>query len=366
MTMVTPSSFADDAAHTLLAALHDVPFVIRSNDEAVIQHLSQIVRRYRSTDLQAATGAQQTLVCMQGTPNVEMSRLRDVPRRSGGKPRIATLDAPGSRLIYRRETDVATLIEPGRWTVTGDLRAHPGEVVRALDAMLSLALVDRGYLTFKGSALVRDGRGIALVGGPDGARRALAVTLVARGCRWVTEDMLLVRVASGHVEMRGLPGLLRLGPGAMLAHPALRATLSADEHARYDGRSWRDLRDIDTRYVVDAAEAFGPEGTAEGGALAMIATLHWRAGADAEEPAIAPLARSDAYEVLAEATHSFGLYDLSGTLPPNFHRLQRMAETVAMRAISGPIDLAAGADVLLAADAALASETAREVANGAH
>ena len=131
--------------------------------------------------------------------------------------------------------------------------------------MLSLALVDRGYLTLKGSALVRDGRGIALVGGPDGARRALAVTLVARGCRWVTEDLLLMRVAAGHVEMRGLPGLLRLGPGAMLAHPSLRATLGDDEHTRYDGRNWRDLREIDTRYVVDAAEAFGADGIAEGG-----------------------------------------------------------------------------------------------------
>jgi HprK-related kinase B len=364
--MSTPAPFADDAAHTLLAALHDVPFVIRSNDAGVIAHLSQVVRRYRSTDLQAATGAQQTLVCVQGAPEVERGRLRDVPRRSGGKSRIATLDAPGSRLIYRRVAGVATLIEPDHWTVTGDLRAHPGEVVRALDAMLSLALVDRGYLTLKGSALVRDGRGIALVGGPDSARRALAVTLVARGCRWVTEDMLLVRVASGHVEMRGLPGMLRLGPGAMLAHPALRATLSAEEHARYDGRSWRDLRDIDARYVVDAAEAFGSEGTAEGGSLDLIAALRWRTGAEAGAPTVAPLARSDAYEVLAEATRSFGLYDLSGTLPPSFHRLQRMAETVAMRAISGPIDLAAGADVLLAEDAALAGETAREVANGAH
>ena len=129
--MVTPSPFADDAAHTLLAALHDVPFVIRANDAAVIAHLGRIVRRYRSADPQAATGTQQTLICVQGTPDVDLSRLRDVPRRSGAKPRVATLDMPDRRLIYRRETGVATLIEPERWTVTGDLRAHPGEVIRA-------------------------------------------------------------------------------------------------------------------------------------------------------------------------------------------------------------------------------------------
>jgi HprK-related kinase B len=364
--MVTPSPFVNGSAHTLLAALHGVPFVIRSNDDAVSAHLGQVVQRYRSADPQAVIGAEQTLVCIQGTPDIDLSRLRDLPRRSGGKPRIATLDMPGSRLIYRRETGVATLIEPGRWTVTGDLRAHPGEVVRALDAMLSLALVDRGYLTLKGSALVRDGRGIALVGGPDIARRALAVTLVARGCRWVTEDLLLVRVAAGHVEMRGLPGLLRLGPGAMLAHPTLRATLSDDERAQYEGKNWRELREVETRYVVDAAEAFGADGIAEGGTLEMIAALRWKASAENESTTVAPLVRSDAYEILAEATRSFGLYDLSGTLPPNFHRLQRMAETVAMRAVTGPIDLAAVADALLAEAAQLAETTAREVTNGAY
>ena len=98
----------------------------------------------------------------------------------------------------------------------------------------------------------------------------------------------------------------------------------------------------------------------------MIAALRWRAGAEAETPTLMPLARSDAYEVLAEATRSFGLYDLSGTLPPNFHRLQRIAETVAMRGVRGPVDLATVADALLAEDAALAATTADEVANGAH
>jgi HprK-related kinase B len=364
--MVTPSPFADDAPHELLAVLLDVTFVSRSNDAGVIAQLGRIVQRYRSSDSQAASGAQQTLVCIQGMPEVDLSHLRDVPRRSGGKSRVGTIELPGGRLIYHRESGVATSISPDHWTVTGDLQAHPGEVVRALDAMLSLALVDRGYLTLKGSALVRDGRGIALVGGPDGARRALAVTLVGRGCRWTTEDLLLVRVASGHVEMRGLPGLLRLGPGAMLAHPALYSLLTDDERTRYAGRKWRELREIDTRYVVDAAEAFGAGGIAEGGALQMIAALRWKASAEGEAPSVTALTRSDAYEVLADATRSYGMYDLSGTLPPNFHRLQRMAETVAMRAVSGPIDLQTAADALLNEDARLAAETAREVTNGAH
>lgn len=347
MAIWPDSTFTLEEARTLLFTIHDVPFVVRSNDDAVIAHVSRLVRRYQSDAARSATGPRQELTAMQGVPRVDHLRLHDVPRRGGAaKPaRVATADLEDGRAILRRDTGVLTVIRPDAWAVVGDLNAHPEEVTRALDAMLSLALVERGYLTLKGSALVRDGRGIALVGGPDGARRALAVTLIGHGFRWVTEDLLLVRVAAGHVEMRGLPGLLRLGIAAMLAHPALRARLTADEQATYAGRTWRELREIDTRHVVDAADAFGAAGIAGGGALAMLFALQWKGGA-AGTPGVTALARSAAYEALAEATRSYGLYDLRGTLPPNFHRLQRIAETVSMRAVVGPIDLVTVAEAV--------------------
>ncbi len=359
---------ASDDAPTLLFTIHDVPFVVRANDAAVIAHIARLVQRYRTAETPTATGPQQELIALQGVPSVETNRLKDVPRRSGArKPaRVATADFGDSRVILRRETGVVTTIRPDAWTIEGDLRAHPGEVTRALDAMLALALVERGYLTLKGSALARDGRGIALVGGPDTARRALAVTLLGRGFRWVTEDSLLVRVAAGQVEMRGLPGLLRLGPAAMLAHPALRAMLSDDERARYAGQTWRDLREIEARYVVEAADVFGLDGVAAGGVLEMIVALRWKGGGTEGTPTVVPLARSDAYEALADATRSYGLYDLRGALPPNFHRLQRIAETVTMHAVTGPVDLQTVADALVADEAETAAHDITAAINGTH
>lgn len=350
---------------TLLFAIHDVPFAVRSNDPVTIAHVVRLVRRYGNGAAQTATGEQQVLIAVQGEAAVDHSRLRDVPRRNGGtKPsRTLTADFDGGRIIYRRDTGVVTEIRRDTWTVTGDLRAHPGEVTRALDAMLSLALVERGYLTLKGSALVRegDGAGVALLGGPDTARRALAVTLVGYGFRWVTEDLLLVRVAAGEIEMRGLPGLLRLGPTAMLAHPALAAMLSEEERTRYAGQSWRDLRELDVRYTVDAAEAFGETHLAAGGTLRTAVALRWRANDPADAPTLADLGRADAYEMLAEATRSYGLYDLRGTLPPTTHRLSRLVATAEMCALTGPIAPEAAA-AQIAAVASASALAVHEVA----
>jgi HprK-related kinase B len=355
-------------AQRLHFTIHDVPFAVYSNDAAVLGHVARLVQRYRTEAPTDAPDTRQVLIAVQGTPTVEHDRLIDVPRRSGAHKtaRIAMADSDEGRVIFRRETGVLTAIQPDTWTITGDLRAYPGEVTRVLDAMLSLALVERGYLTLKGSALARDGRGVALVGGPDTARRALAVTLVGRGFQWVTEDLLLVRVAAGHVEMRGLPGLLRLGPAAMLAHPTLRAMLTEEERARYAGQTWRDLREIEARYNIDTVDAFGPAGIAAGGALRMIVALRWRGGETEGPPTIAPLARADAYEALADATRSFGLYDLAGSVPPNFHRLQRIAETVAMHTVTGPVDLQAVADAIAADESETAARASAAATNGVH
>ncbi|MDQ6832674.1 MAG: hypothetical protein M3008_04685 [Chloroflexota bacterium] len=366
MSIWPDRAITSDNAPTLLFTIYDVPFVVRSNDASVIAHVARLVQRYRTAEASTATGPQQELIAIQGVPTRNTDGLKDVPRRSGArKPaRVAIADRNDGRVILRHETGVVTTIRPDAWTIEGDLRAHPGEVTRALDAMLSLALVERGYLTLKGSALTRNGRGIALIGGPDTARRALAVTLLGRGFRWVTEDSLLVRVASGQVEMRGLPGLLRLGPAAMLAHSALRALLSDDERARYEGQTWRDLREIEARYVLEAADVFGADGIATSGVLAMIVALRWKGGGTEGTPTVAPLARSDAYEALADATRSYGLYDLRGALPPNFHRLQRIAETVTMHAVTGPVELRTVADALVADEEETAMHDIAAPANG--
>lgn len=359
------TAFARDTVQTLLFTIHDVPFVVRSNDVEVIAHVTRLVRRYSGAEPQSATGVQQVLVAVQGTPAFDATRLRDVPRRTGAEkpPRIATAEMNGGRVIFRRDTGVMTYIQRNMWTITGDLHAHPDEVTRALDAMLSLALVERGFVTLKGSAVARDGVGIALIGGPDTARRALAVTLLGHGFRWVTEDLLLVRIVEGEVEMRGLPGLLRLGPAAMLAHPALAAMLSEDERARYAGQSWRDLREVDTRYVVDAAEAFGLAGIAEGATLRTIVALRWKGGDMGETPMVAEVSRADATEALAEASRSYGLYDLRGTLPPSVDRLHRLADMTTLRLVSGPIALRDVADTLAREHADPAPTLA---VNGAH
>jgi hypothetical protein len=53
-------------------------------------------------------------------------------------------------------------------------------------------------------------------------------------------------------------------------------------------------------------------------------------------------------------------------VPPNFHRLQRIAETVAMHTVTGPVDLQAVADALAADEAETAAREITATSNGTH
>ena len=68
MSTWSDRTIAADDAQTLLFTIHDIPFVVRSNDAAVIAHVARLVRRYRAADAADASGPQQELTAMQGTP----------------------------------------------------------------------------------------------------------------------------------------------------------------------------------------------------------------------------------------------------------------------------------------------------------
>ena len=133
------------------------------------------------------------------------------------------------------------------------------------------------------------------------------------------------------------------------------------------GKTWRDLREIEARYNVDTVDAFGPAGIATGGTLDMIVALRWRGGGDSgrrlrlrRSPVRMPTRRSPMRHA------SFGLYDLAGSVPPNFHRLQRIAETVAMHTVSGPVDLLTVADTVTTDEAQMATQEPTALTNGVH
>src|SRR5438045_2754688 len=69
-TMLTWSdpTFVLEDAKTLQFTIHDVPFIVHSNDAEVLAHVARLVQRYRADEPLPPSGPSQVLIAVQGTP----------------------------------------------------------------------------------------------------------------------------------------------------------------------------------------------------------------------------------------------------------------------------------------------------------
>ena len=89
--------------------------------------------------------------------------------------------------------------------------------------LFAILLRQRGLLVLHGSAVARDGRGVGFIGDSGWGKSTLAASLVERGWRLLTDDLLVIAgleegtpaIVSGHSSMRLAPDAARhLGDGS--------------------------------------------------------------------------------------------------------------------------------------------------------
>src|SRR3954468_14330500 len=138
---------------------------------------------------------------------------RDVPDRT-----IDTHPRAGYRL-YARHFGLARLSPSGARILCSPPDVAPWRWQRFLvGRILPWAAVLRGLEVFHASAVAVDGRALAFVGPTGAGKTSVAVRLVARGARFLTDDVL---------ALDDVHGAVRAHPGAAIAsvRPAEKETI---------------------------------------------------------------------------------------------------------------------------------------------
>lgn len=95
--------------------------------------------------------------------------------------------------------------------------------VYLLGQALSMALVKRGREPLHGTAVEHAGRAIALLGGSGFGKSTLAASLLAAGCRLLTDDLLLIHAGAGGLQAHPGPARIKLFADAARRHLAAAA-----------------------------------------------------------------------------------------------------------------------------------------------
>jgi HprK-related kinase B len=165
--------------------------------------------------------------------------------------------------------------------------------------------LSQGYLLAHAGAVARGGRCIALAGASGSGKSTTALTLVAAGLDFVSNDRLLFKRRGGGVEVQGIPKHPRVNPGTILFNSLLEGLIPRRERARLLSMDREELRTLEQKYDVIIPEVVGPGRFRMEGELEALVAFNWSGRGPASARAVD---LADRPELLESIKKSPGLF----------------------------------------------------------
>ncbi len=352
----------------------DRSFGVRIGDVALSLHtnvptVSTRLREYFAPYLSAGMVPDAPAVhLVQGEPVYDAARLRDIPRRVHGQGvKEAFYDGAGVRVVVKRRTGLTIYIAEPDHFVVGDVAANFNQAVNTINTVFAKAMLRRGYIMLHASAVLGASGGVAFASPSGFGKSTVALMLVERRQRLVTNDRLFVRPAGGRptrrdgpargdgsaadrgedaVEMVGVPKRPRVNPGTLLRIKSLAPLMSDEERALYAPMTAEELWSVERKHDVDVDATYGPGTVRLRGLLRAVFLLRWSPTDRGWN--VRTLALAERTAALGQMLKTAGVYD--PTPPPAAERqlvLDGVARALSVYEVQGRADVARLADLVL-------------------
>jgi len=182
-----------------------------------------------------------------------------------------------------------------------------------------------------------DGEGV-IVSSPSGAGKStVALALLERGFRFLSNDRVLIEAKGDSVDMVGVPKKPRVNPGTILALSSLHYLLSPQELKLYSSLDEEELWYLEHKFDVDVDGIYGPGTFVLRGRLEALYLLNWSRWG--EEVRVEPLVSSEGLSLLRPQVLSSNLYRREIKSPREVEsELSRLCERVRMYRVEGGVD----------------------------
>ena len=284
-----------------------------------------------------------------GSPDVVV-RVGAPPASGNGRGEVRAV--AGGVLAARVDGGSEIVVEPADGVDPGFLSAViTGE-------LFSVVLRQRGSLVLHGSGVARDGLAVGFIGDSGWGKSTLAASLIARGWRLLTDDLLVVGGLSSAVRQRGEAdasgdGATGEAPVAVPSHGSMRLSEEAASATASASRSAGQAHELTTKVRVDRSDAFDDRPTP---LRALFVLEPWRS----EAHQAVPLSTRDAtaqfiahtraqkllYAPAAKLAHLARCADLSRRVPTfGLRRLHGLDEIESLcDVVEGALESVLGAD----------------------
>src|SRR5262249_14516995 len=194
--------------HSLSLCFAEVPIRVTTNDPQILAGLAAYFRPYVIAESPPA--AEVSLI--QGSVPVP-GEFVDLVRDGGRRPKEATREVGGGRLIPKHATGVLMGLWPGGAFAAGDVRAHLNQGINLVNNCYAKIVLRRGHSLLHAAAVSRDGRTAVLAGPPGAGKSTSALHLVEAGFPCLSNDPVLAKPTADAVEGLGYPTQPPVNPG---------------------------------------------------------------------------------------------------------------------------------------------------------
>lgn len=196
-----------------------------------------------------------------------------------GKSRIKEeyINLPRGRIVRKRLTGMVFVFGDGENLAAGPCMANLNQVINFVNnRYIEWLLCNNSGLLGHASGVAREGDGLAIAGFAGAGKSTLALHLMRKGLKFVSNDRVIIEREGDGLVINGVAKLPRINPGTALNNPNLSGVISSDDREKFAGMPRNELWALEHKYDVPIDECFGPESFVTRAGMRGLVILNWK------------------------------------------------------------------------------------------
>jgi HprK-related kinase B len=244
---------------------------VRSNSQELIEKLKDYFKGF----LGGARPDISVFAFETGRTDFEAVFRKKDPEQGKTKIKEEYADLSNGRIVKKIATGMHFIFGKGINIAAGECVKNYNQVVNFINNRYIERMLKRGCMLMHASGVVLKGRGMAIAGFSGMGKSTLALALMNRGFKFLSNDRLLIKKYGEGLRMFGIPKLPRINPGTILSNPALDKVIPPEERVEFEKIPAEEMWETEHKYDVDISGIFGADRFVLSAEMKILIILNW-------------------------------------------------------------------------------------------